>query len=208
MKIWKSITFEIKREQWYPRMFKKLIVNPGIQVVPCELCYACECLREVILPEGIIKVGKKAFNLCIRLLEIAICGMVESIGDYAFIHCEFLTRVDFGLPSSSPHRLKTIGKSAFQRCRSLERINIPSSVNLLGLDVFESCDVLVDADLSTTFITAIAGREAYSSFVQYERIEATSILEMALWKAELGRGWWSNDNDGTHQQQERQAALD
>ncbi|CAJ1954705.1 unnamed protein product [Cylindrotheca closterium] len=138
-----------------PKSVKRLIVNPGIQVLPNELCYNCERLREVTMPQGLIKIGSRAFGLCFSLLAIDICSTVESIGQSSFWKCQLLAKIDFEQPSSSPHQLRSIGRHAFRYCLSLQRIKVPSSVNLIGMCSFKSCDGLVEAILSSTSIKEI-----------------------------------------------------
>eukprot|EP00526_Cylindrotheca_closterium_P009834 CAMPEP_0113637152 /NCGR_PEP_ID=MMETSP0017_2-20120614/19438_1 /TAXON_ID=2856 /ORGANISM="Cylindrotheca closterium" /LENGTH=418 /DNA_ID=CAMNT_0000548149 /DNA_START=20 /DNA_END=1273 /DNA_ORIENTATION=+ /assembly_acc=CAM_ASM_000147 len=149
--------FEGKEGETVPRRVRKLIVNPGIQVLPDRSFSFFVLLEEVTLPQGLTKIGNEAFRWCERLLEIKICSTVEYIGEDAFGECELLTKVEFESSSSSPHQLKTIGGSAFESCESLQRIKIPSSVNMIGECAFHNCYVLVEANLSTTSITEISG---------------------------------------------------
>jgi len=138
-----------------PKRVRKLIVNPGVQVLRRNLCLDCLDLREVTLPQGLTTIGYSAFRRCTILLEITICRTVESIEDCAFAHCHLLTKVEFASSSSSPHQLKTIGEDAFCRCYSLQRITIPLYVHMIGVNAFNNCNVLVEAILSTTSIKEI-----------------------------------------------------
>ena len=58
---------------------------------------------------------------------------VKKIGDFAFAHCEDIVSVTI---SSS---VQTIGKSAFIDCRKLETIVIPKSIKAIGEACFEYC---------------------------------------------------------------------
>lgn len=146
-----------KREK-VPKTVQKLIVNPGIQFVPCGLCEDCEDLREVSLPEGLRKIGSSAFEWCKSLSAIKICSTLESIGKSSFRGCQNLKKVEFEKsPSDLPHRLKTIGPHAFDYCLlRLERIKIPSSVNSIGRSAFLTCYALVEANLSATAISEVS----------------------------------------------------
>ena len=83
-----------------PRNVQKLVVNPGIHVLPDKLCQECHDLQEVTLPEGLIKIGDMAFSPCKSLLEIKICSTVGSIGREAFMGCVQLTKVEFEFSSA------------------------------------------------------------------------------------------------------------
>ncbi|CAJ1950766.1 unnamed protein product [Cylindrotheca closterium] len=138
-----------------PPSVQALTFNPGIQELHNELCFHREFLREVSFPEGLIKIGNEVFAYCKSLLVINVCSTVQSIGEKAFIYCELLTTVVFEESLSSPHRLKTIDGWAFYGCRSLERLKIPSSVNMIGDRAFQNCDALVEAILSNAAITEV-----------------------------------------------------
>ena len=107
-----------------------------------------EGLWEVTLPQRLIKIGTSAFCVCTSWLEITICCTVESIGEHVFERCELMTKVEFEFASFSAHWLRTIGRSAFAACSSLQIIKVPSSVKIVDLGAFEDCGVLVEADLS------------------------------------------------------------
>ena len=87
--------YEGNERERVPRNFQRLIVNPGIQVLPGWLCDEYLSLREVTLPQGFIKIGSRTFAHCKSLSEINICSTVESIGEGAFARCDNLTKVDF-----------------------------------------------------------------------------------------------------------------
>ncbi|CAJ1940062.1 unnamed protein product [Cylindrotheca closterium] len=149
--------FEGNEGERVPKDVRKLIVNPGVEILPYTMCYERDMLKEVILPQGLIKIESNAFGKCSMLPVIKICCTVESIGIYAFAYCRQLQKVEFellSLSSSSP-RLKTINTSAFTMCLSLQRIKIPSSVNVIGKGAFQNCKVLVEAILCTTSITEV-----------------------------------------------------
>jgi len=62
---------------------------------------------------------------------------VTSVGEYAFVNCELST---IYIPDS----VEVIGKSAFEHCYYLTRIDIPNSVKYIGESAFEMCENLTD----------------------------------------------------------------
>ena len=78
-----------------PRNVQRLIVNPGIHVLPDELFINCERLREVTLPDGLVEIGCRTFMRCTSLLEIKNCSTIESIGGQAFEECHRLKNAEF-----------------------------------------------------------------------------------------------------------------
>ena len=92
---------------------------------PCGLAKgAC------VIPDGIVKIGDRAFMDCAGLTDITIPDSVVEIGNYAFSFCHGLTDVE--IPSS----VKKIGEFAFSDCSRLTSVTIPDSVAEIGEKAF------------------------------------------------------------------------
>ncbi len=134
----------------------------------------CSELREVIFRESPIKIGEGIFACCPSLERVSILskkgayatvlgclihkrtktliggckssiipkGEVTSVAPYAFEGCRELLHID--IPSS----VTSIGDSAFSGCSSISGITLPSSVKKLGARAFEGCTSLRDVTLS------------------------------------------------------------
>lgn len=102
-------------------------------------------IREIVLPESIIRIGGYAFYGCHNLSAINLSGGLQSIGEFAFYTCDRLEKVVipplvsviptlcfyscYNLKSVSlPPTLKTIGSNAFYHCNSLTEFRIPAGV--------------------------------------------------------------------------------
>ena len=68
-------------------------------------------------------------------------SMVTSIGDYAFIGCENLRKIEL------PESLRTLGEGTFRECVGLESIAIPSKVKKLPKFLFYWCEGLREVKL-------------------------------------------------------------
>ena len=68
---------------------------------------------------------------------------VTEISDRAFLRCESLREVMFEAGSE----LKMIGKSAFEFCKNLAKINLPEGVKSLGDYAFCLCESLKNIQL-------------------------------------------------------------
>jgi len=139
-----------------PEGVRKLIVGPGFQALFNEFCEHYWNIREVIIREGLIKIGPKTFRYWSDLRKIVICSTVKFIGNSAFHSCQKLQSVQFESHGSSSHGLKTIYGRAFYSCAELQRIQIPSSVTDIGRGCFYECVALIEANLSTTSIAEIS----------------------------------------------------
>lgn len=113
-------------------LYKSNLSNPS----PI-LYYNDEELENIVIPEGVERIGNYSFAYCSTLKSVKCNGSVESIGNCAFRRCTQLE--DIQLSSN----LKEIGEYAFELCPSLSEIDLPNSITELGSYVFEGCSNLV-----------------------------------------------------------------
>ncbi len=128
-------------------------------------------IGSVTIPEGVISIGKYAFDDCSSLSSISIPASVTSIGEDAFYRCGSLTAITvaegnanycsadgilydkpvtqiIAVPQSIagavtiPEGVTSIGKSAFEDCGSLTGVTIPKSVTSIGYSAFSNCSSL------------------------------------------------------------------
>ena len=98
-------------------------------------------LEEIILPDNITSIEKRAFQNCTKLVSITLPSTVTSIGKMAFCNCDELKSVTIS------GDLMSIGVSCFGMCEKLESINIPNSVTSLGTRAFYSCSSLKSVNI-------------------------------------------------------------
>ena len=162
----------------------------------------CVNLREVLFNEGLQKIGNGAFCGCRSLSSITLPSTVIEIG-HAFNDCSNLREVVLhGVPME-------MGNGAFYNCRSLERFTFPTISsrldNLIQTGHWEEIENEVDEVrgvversggwLSVSTQTMDRGRnwnrvrqslDKIIRLISYSELkEATSMLELALWKFKL-----------------------
>ena len=98
-----------------------------------KLVYCPIQKQQVELPEGIEKIGVRAFSGCSSLRSITLPEGVTKIGNYAFSGCKSLNSIML------PEGLTSIGKKAFSDCTSLTDINLLESVTSIGDGAFSGC---------------------------------------------------------------------
>ncbi|MBR6550074.1 MAG: leucine-rich repeat domain-containing protein [Paludibacteraceae bacterium] len=111
-------------------------IKEGTRIIADAAFSDCLNLDEVILPDGIITIGKDAFKGCQYISEIKIPHSTSHIGSSAFAGCTALSEVFL------PDSLKTIQKCTFENCGSLEKISIPALVEEIKEDAFRQCSSL------------------------------------------------------------------
>lgn len=92
--------------------------------------------EEVVLPEGLIYIGRNAFKDLENLRRVVLPEGLECIDMGAFSGCVNLE--DVVLPKS----LIYLRREAFRDCASIEKIVIPGSVNIVEQYAFYQCSAL------------------------------------------------------------------
>ena len=116
------------------------IENKGDDVV-IEKCSE-EAKGEIIIPDGVTKIGWSAFSVCSGLTSVVIPNSVTSIEPFAFRGCRGLTSIVI------PNSVTSIKESAFGDCCGLTSIVIPNSVTSIGRWAFSGCSGLNTINVS------------------------------------------------------------
>lgn len=90
-----------------------------------------------------LTIGARAFQYCDGLKSTNIPNYVYKLNDTAFMNASALTDVTFSETSG----IKSIGRMAFQNCRSLNEITLPDSLEKIGSYAFEACRGLLKVDV-------------------------------------------------------------
>ncbi len=104
--------------------------------------------RDVVIPDGVTKIGDWAF-LGNKLTSVTIPNGVTEIGYGAFYACRGLTSVTI------PDSVTVIGGSAFEMCSSLVSVTIPNGVTKIENETFADCSSLVSVTIPDS-VTEIA----------------------------------------------------
>lgn len=147
-----------------------LFVVDGIKYVPISssdlTCVAIDCtydssieninIGETVNNNGISMTVKEVnpytcyWNKHIKNLKLNLRG---DIGDFAFVGCENLEKIEFGGEVSS------IGTAAFSGCHKLKNLDIPDAVTSLGISAFSGCTNLQSISIGSG-VTSI-GNEVF-----------------------------------------------
>ena len=100
---------------------------------------------DIVIPNGVKEIGKKAFSENKKLMSISIPDSVIKINDEAFFRCGSLTEVIL------PDSIKEICDSAFLDCSSLQTIELPNSLEIIGDYAFCNCSSLKEVKSKNDF---------------------------------------------------------
>lgn len=90
-------------------------------------------VTEVILPEGIVEIGLRAFGLCTGLKKINLPESLREIGSEAFYYCGSLKTVRI------PKNVRFIAPQAFGDCEQLSEVILPEGLEVIGKGAFWAC---------------------------------------------------------------------
>ena len=152
------------------------------------------------IPSGLY-IGQAAFQFCTSLKTMVIPRRVTCIGLSAFMGCDSLTALNVADYS----RLMLIEDSAFSRCGSMESINIPDSLAVIGSSAFQECASIVNFNYKPALkeIKARAFKEC-TSLKTFDLVTGAAQISSRL--ARIGdetfyncKGLGSNANIGYYQ---------
>lgn len=123
-----------------PGVFRSLMNLTAIEF-DCELTDVydamfedCSGLTRVVLPEGVVTLGKEAFRGCKSLTSVTLPSTLRRIGVMSFRACKAMEHIDL------PDGLEFIGEEAFDYCTHLAELTLPATVRQIGNKAFYNCD--------------------------------------------------------------------
>ena len=95
-----------------------------------------DTLKKVIFEDGVKGLGDYAFYECAKLEEADLSN-IETLGKCSFSGCTELASIN-----QLSGNLKEIPDGCFDRCSSLESIDLPNSLESIGVAAFNNCTVM------------------------------------------------------------------
>lgn len=135
------------------RLTDIVVVPPWVTSIAEGVFKDCKEIGYVVLPEGLISIGKNAFAgssiCCVHLPET-----LSYIGEGAFQDCTSLTEVQLSC------KLASIEPNTFRGCKKLTKVTLPKDLVSIGQEAFKECSSLVSITFPET-LTSI-GQEAFT----------------------------------------------
>ena len=98
-----------------------------------DLYYNGDLIKDLVIPEGVTKIGNNTFAYLESITSITIPSSVRTIGEGSFKGCDNLVSVNI------PNGVVSIGKEAFRNCDGLKSVIISDSVTTIGEEAFALC---------------------------------------------------------------------
>ena len=129
----------------------------------------CDHLVDLQIDVKDLRIGTSSFGNCSRLTDLRVLTKDLNVGSVAFGGCSSLTNVVLTATASA-----TIGESAFDGCRKLEAIELPTALGMVSRKVFMNCERLKAVSF-TTNLTSI-GFSAFDGCLELKTVELPESL--------------------------------
>jgi len=163
------VHFEYTGERYVPKDVTHVQFHPAVTQIEDYAFEDCTKLRQVILNEGLVKIGNNAFHECRVLSSIILPSSVVEIGTYVFYNCYRLLEVELN------EGLQKIGFQAFANCNVLQSIHLPSTLTEIDQYAFQKCSSLRAVMLNEGLQKL--GKGAFDSCTALERVTFSSTIK-------------------------------
>ena len=123
-----------------------VVIPQGVKKIGEKAFSGCEKLTSVIIPDGVTSIAPNAFSLCGNLTSIVIPRSVTNIGQLVFSFCGGLKSITVEEGNTVYHSagnclIKTASRTLIAGCQSSE-IPADGSVTSIGTSAFNGCNSL------------------------------------------------------------------
>ena len=105
----------------------RLVVADGVtDIAPCAYA-GREDLREVWLPDSVVRIGYRAFCNCTGIVDLQLPDTLQSIRNHAFSGCTGIVELQL------PDTVQSIGDGAFGGCTGIVELQLPATLQSIGI---------------------------------------------------------------------------
>lgn len=110
--------------------FKTTVIPNGVKKIGYRAFYDLDTLKDIDIPSSVEKIENEAFNGCDNLENVNFNEGLKSIGEYSFFGCKSLESINL------PESLTNVDDCAFAECQSIGSIHIPANLTVIGSAAF------------------------------------------------------------------------
>lgn len=137
------IEYGILRKYTQEYNVRDLMIPEGVIRIGNHAFERNKQLVTVVIPEGVVEIGGYAFNGCRNLQRIYLPSTLKRIGRFAFRDCPLVEVI-------LPQGIEVIEKNAFQSCTTMRRFYMPDTVTRIGNEALRDCMSLTELRFSAS----------------------------------------------------------
>lgn len=121
--------------KWLDKI-ERLEILAGVRSISAGAFREAKRLKDISLPETLIKIEGSAFLECEKLRRVFLPHSLRIVGACAFRYCSELEEVTF------PEKCQEIYAGAFGYCKNLKEISLPQNLKVVRDGLFKHCEQL------------------------------------------------------------------
>ena len=110
---------------WADWELKNVTLNQDATEIVDRTFEDCRKLESIVIPSGVVAIGRYAFDNCISLTSISVSSNIKNIGDSAFSRCSSLAEVNFYGTQAQWNTITTGNDNADLLSATIHFIQIP-----------------------------------------------------------------------------------
>lgn len=127
-----NTVLSIGEEAFYGDWNLTEVVLPELLLEIGRRAFSCTSIKNIKFPSSLTSIGEQAFGNT-KLCSIALPDKIKVIPDHCFTYCDSLKSIQW------PKQLRSIGDYAFYGCRALTNFTIPPSVVEISPSIIWNC---------------------------------------------------------------------
>ena len=169
------------------RSLEEVVLNEGLKKIGRSAFKNCTELRSITIPSSVTCIEKETFSGCTNLREVKLSDGIWTIGDNVFDNCSLLDRLIF---ASTSNRLGNI--------LSAGQTDIEAKIDVILNHVFpgvwrpfvrRGSELSISPEIQGLSLNWLTIKQCLNRIIglitYYEVREATTMFELALWKARI-----------------------
>ncbi len=149
---------------------KNIVIPNGVKKIGKSVFEGCKSIESITISDSVTSISYSAFSRCTSLKSATIGNGVTSIGNSAFYNCTSLASIII------PDSVESIDRWAFFGCTSLTSIKIPDSVTRIDKNAFSNCTSLKSATIGNG--VTIIDEQTFAACTNLESIRFSDNLKI------------------------------